>query len=429
MSERKKEVSTRRRFLETGAALGTAAALGAAPAVHVAGDDTVRVGLIGCGSRGTGAALQALNADPGVRLVALADIFADHLASSLKRLRAHKPKQVVVDKDHRFVGFDAYRKVIESADAVLIACSSRFHPIYVKEAIEAGKHVFVEKPHAIDPPGVKVLTEACREAERRRLSVVSGLHRRYDPAIRETMRRVRDGAIGDIVACEVSFMRAPYRVIERKPEWSEIEWQFRTWYHFSWLSGDDVPQSLIHTIDMASWALGEVPPATCHALGGRSASVAPKYGNVFDHNAVVYEYSNGARLYGLNRTQVGCYGEVAFKLMGTKGQAGHGWIDGEKKWRYEGPRIGAYQAEQNEFIRSIRSGKPINNGRYMAQSTLIAIMGQLASYTGRKLKWKEVESAGFSYPPAGKIDFTIDPPVKPGPDGIYPVPVPGKTKI
>ncbi len=424
-----KPTSTRRTFISSASLTATQAAILAAPPVHVAGDDTVKIGLIGCGSRGTGAAAQVLNAHPSVRLVALADIFEDHLAKCRSRLRAHKPEQVLVtERKGGFVGFDAYRKVIEASDAVLIACASRFHPLYLSEAVKAGKHVFVEKPHAIDPPGIRMVLKACEEAKRRKLSVVSGLHRRYSPAIRQTMEKIHEGAIGRIVACEVSFMRAPYRIIERNPAWSEIEWQFRTWYHFNWLSGDDVPQSLVHTIDTALWALGELEPAACHALGGRSASFGMKFGNVFDHNAVVYEFPTGARLYGLNRTQYNCYGEVTFLLMGTKGRAGAGWIDGETKWRYRGPRVNPYQIEQNEFIRSIRSGKPINNGDYMARSTLVAIMGQMASYCGKKLTWKQVNNSKFSYPPKGRIDFTIDPPVKPGPGGLYPVAVPGVTK-
>jgi len=425
--------SSRRDFLKASTAAAGAAALGTLPLarpVHAAGSDTIKLGLIGCGGRGTGAATQALNSDKGARLVAVADIFEDHARNSLKSIENARPGQVAVDRDHCFVGFDAAQKVIDSdIDAVLIACSSRFHPGYLKAGIEAGKHVFVEKPHAIDPPGVHVVLEACEEARKKNLCVVSGLHRRYDPAVRETIKRVKDGAIGRIVAIEVSFMRPPYVIIERNPSWSEIEWQFKTWYHFSWLSGDDVPQSMIHTLDAAEWALGEEKPATAHALAGRSASIATKYGNVFDHASVVFEFKSGVRMYGMVRTQHNCHGEVAFKLFGSKGEATHGRIWGENNWSYQGPNPGGHQNEQTEFMAALRAGKTINNGNYMAQSTLIALMGQMAAYTGKKVTWQQAYDCKYRYPPRdGKIDFSMEPPVKPDEKGIYPVPVPGKTR-
>lgn len=438
MSEPRKTSGTRRRsrrdFLKTSATLVGGAAMSSALAsrsVHAAGSDTIRLGLIGCGERGTGAAIQALNADRGARLIAMADVFEDHLRSSRRRLVERKPEQVTVDDEHRFVGFDGYRQVIESdVDAILIACASRFHPLYLKAAVQAGKHVFLEKPHAIDPPGAHMVRAACEEARERKLSVVSGLHRRYDPAMRETVQRVHDGAIGDIVAAEVSFLRAPYRIIPRDPKWSEIEWQFRTWYHFRWLSGDDVPQSLIHTADAATWALGDAPPLNAHGLGGRSASFGARFGDVFDHSTVVYEYPNGARMYGMVRTQHGCHGEVATKLFGTKGRAVRGRIEGETSWRFEGRNPGGHQQEQTEFLASIRSGKPINNGDYMVRSTLLTILGQMACYTGKKLTWRQVCDSSFSYPPGDGacVDFGVVSPVKPDPDRTYPVPVPGRTE-
>jgi predicted dehydrogenase len=375
--------------------------------------------------------VQALGADRGARVIAMADVFADHVQQSRGQLKERKPDQVAVDDDHCFVGFDAFRKVIESGvDAVLIACASRFHPEYLRACVDAGKHVFVEKPHAIDPPGVHVVKAACEEAAKRNVCVVSGLQRRYEPKVRETMKRILDGAIGDIVAAEVSFMRPPYKVVERDPTWSEMEWQFKTWYHFNWLSGDDVPQSLIHTIDTATWALREEPPVTAHGLAGRSASIATIYGNVFDHHTVVYEYASGVRIYGLLRTQKNCHSEVAVKLFGTRGRALEGRIEGEKTWRYQGKGPGGHQNEQTEFLAALRAGKTINDGDYMARSTMISLLGQLACYTGKKLTWEQINESSFSYPPKdGRIDFTIEPPVKPGPHGIYSVPVPGKTEL
>ena len=424
---------TRRSFLRSSAALAGAAAateLSSRFPVHAAGSDEIRLGLIGCGDRGTGAAIQALKADRGARLIAAADIFEDRLRSSLEAIRGEARDQCAV-KDRGFVGFDGWKKVTESGvDAVLIACASRFHPPYTLAAIEAGKHVFVEKPHAIDPAGVRVVRAAAELAKKKGLSIVSGLHRRYDPAVRETIRRIHDGAIGHIVALEVSFMRAPYKIVPRAEGWSEIEYQFRNWYHFRWLSGDDVPQSLIHTLDIGTWALREETPSSIHGLAGRSASIGNEYGDVFDHHAVVFEYASGARMYGLLRTQHNCHGEVAVKIFGTKGRAAEGWIDGETKWHYEGPNPGGHQQEQTDFLAALRAGRTLNDGDHMARSTLVSVIGQMACYTGKKISWAEALASEFSYPPKeGPVDFTTDPPVKPGPDGIYPVPMPGKTVL
>ena len=436
MSESRKEPnvlrSSRRTFLKASAgALGAATVTQLARPVHAAGSDVIRLGLIGCGDRGTGAALQAMKADPGAHLVAMADIFEDRVEGSHGHLKQQKPDQVKADQAHRFVGFDGFKKVIESdVDAVLIACASRYHPAYLKAGVEAGKHVFVEKPHAIDPAGILVVQAATELAKKKNVCVISGLHRRYDPAVKETIRRIHDGAIGDIVSMEVSFMRAPYKIVPPKAGWSEIEYQFRNWYHFRHLCGDDVPQSLIHTLDIGTWALGEKTPATIHGLAGRSASFGREYGDVFDHHAVVFDYGNGVRMYGLLRTQHNCHGEVAVKISGTKGRAAEGWIEGENKWRYEGPRVGGHQQEQTDFMAMLRAGKVVNNGDYMARSTLLGITGQIACYTGKRIAWKDAVASRFAFPPTeGPCDFTIDPPVKPGPDGQYPVPMPGKTQI
>jgi hypothetical protein len=232
------------------------------------------------------------------------------------------------------------------------------------------------------------------------------------------------------VAAEVTFLRAPYKIVQRDPKWSEMEWQFKTWYHFNWLSGDDVPQSMVHTIDTAQMALKEEAPLSAHGLAGRSASIAMEYGNVFDHHTVVIEYASGVRMYGMVRTQHDCHGEVAVKLFGTKGRALEGRIEGQTNWHYEGPNPGGHQNEQTEFLAALRAGKTINNGTYMARSTLISIMGQLACYSGKKLTWQQMNESKFSYPPReGEISFAMEPPTKPDSSGIYPVPVPGKMPL
>ena len=422
---------SRRQFLKSSAAFSLAAAssdlcLGA----WAAGSDMIRGGLSGCGQRGTGAAINALDADPGARLVAIADLFGDKLQTSLAKIKTKHPDRGAVDADHCFVGFDGYKHVIESSDVVLIACASKFHPRYLKEAIDAGRHVFVEKPHGIDPVGVQVTQNACDLARSKGLCVVSGLHNRFDLGVRETIRRIHDGAIGEVVSMEVNFLRAPYVVVPRQPGWSEIEYQFRNWYHFSWLSGDDVTQSLVHSVDKAAWVMHEQPPLTAHGLGGRSVSFGEEFGDMFDHHAVVYAYENGPRLYAFCRTQAGCHAGVSDTVFGTKGRAEllHYRIVGETNVEIPAPTVSPYLQEQKELFAAIRAGKPINSGDYMAKSTMLAVLGQIACYTGRQLSWKKAVSSDFAFQPVD-ADFRSDPPIKPGPDGLYPVAVPGKTKL
>ncbi len=424
--------SSRRSFLKTSAA-GLALAASASDLsrrVYAAGSDEIKIGLIGCGGRGTGAALDAMRADEGVRLVAMYEIFEDKLQASKKQIQEAMPDQFAVKDDHCFTDFQGYQKVIESGvDAVLIACASMFHPRYMKAAIDAGKHVFVEKPHAIDPAGVRLVREACEEAKRKKLSVVSGLMNRYIPGVQETMKRIHGGAIGEIVTIEENFLRAPYVLVARKPADTEIQYQFRNWYHFSWLSGDDVTQSLVHNLDKSLWAMGEKTPQKAHGLAGRSASFGDIYGDVFDHHAVVYEYDNGAKIYAFCRTQNNCHEGVSDIIQGTKGRCDllQNRIEGETNWQYDGPHDSGYVNEHKVLFQSIRTGKPVVND-YMVNSTMVAILGQLACYSGKQLTWEEAWNSDFHFGPTDG-SFESEPPKKPGPDGNYPIAVPGVTKV
>ncbi len=432
MSERDGRVAGRRSFLKASAASAAAAALSPReiPAVHAAGSGTIKVGMIGCGGRCTGAADDALNAGPDVRLVAMCDIFEHRVKGSLQQLRRTKSEQVKVDPDRCFVGFDGYKKVIECSDVVLIACASKFHARYARAALEAGKHVFVEKPHAIDMAGIRELEAAVRIAREKKLSLVSGLQSRFHPVYREAVKRIHDGAIGEIVATEETFLRGPYVLVARRPGQSEIEYQFSNWYHFCWLSGDDVPQSLVHNMDRTTWAMKEKVPVRAHGLAGRSASFGEIYGDMFDHHTVVYEYANGARAYAMCRTQNNCHGESASKIFGTKGRCilTAGVIEGENSWRYSGPGGNPYRLEQKALMDSIRNGEPINSGDYMINSNIVVIMGQVACYTGKMVTWDQIVKSNFSFGPLDG-NFDMEPPTKPGPDGNYPLPIPGKTKI
>ncbi|MHC4282437.1 MAG: Gfo/Idh/MocA family protein [Planctomycetota bacterium] len=426
--------TTRRKFLKSTAALAGGALankLTTGKVAYAGGSDIIRVGMIGCGGRNTGAAAQALTADPGTRLVAMCDIFMDRVKGKRRILKDQKKDQVTVDDDHCFAGFDGYKHVIEASDVVVIANAAKFHPLHAMTAIKAGKHVFVEKPHGIDPAGLKLLQQAAEIAKQKGLCLVSGLHSRYHLGYAETVKRIQDGAIGDVVAIEENFLRGPYGVIQRKEGLTELQWQCSTQYHFRWLSGDDVPQSLVHNIDRSSWAMGNKAPAKCHGMGGRSSMTEPIYGDVFDHHSVVYEFANGVLIYAFCRTTNGCYNNSSSVVLGSKGKASitGSRIWGETNWRWQG-RCDPYQREHDVLFKAIRSGEPVNNGDYMVRSTMITVMGQISCYTGKEVTWEQINKSDFYHPPKPEdCHDDMEPPVTAGAHGSYPVPKPGFTKM
>ncbi len=399
---------SRRKFVQrsvvvAGSAL-TTKALFARSAVGAA--DLLRIGLIGCGGRGTGAAAQALAADPNVKLVAMGDAFIDHVENSLAKLKAD-PKiagKIDVPAERRFSGFDNYQKVLESGiDVVLLAEPPHFRPKHLKAAIDAGKHVFAEKPVAVDAPGVRSVLATCEEARKKGLSVVSGLCLRYAHGFREAVQRIHDGAIGEITSVQASDFRGPIWVRARQPGWSDLEYQVRNWYYFSWLSGDFIVEQHVHFLDVCSWIMKDQYPVKAIGTGGRQVRTGPDYGNIYDHHSIIYEYANGAKLYGFCRQQSGCHNETGAFAVGTEGRAEisqqRQTISGKNPWKYDGPKNNFYQTEHDELFASIRSGKPINNGDYMSKTTLLAIMGRTASYTGQVVTWEQVINS--------KEDFTL----------------------
>jgi predicted dehydrogenase len=432
---------SRRSFLWQSAAAG-GAVLALHRGAHAAGSDTIRVGLVGCGDRGTGAALNALNADPGVRLVALADAFDNRLQTSLAQLKKLVPERVDVDRERCFVGFDGYKQLIASGvDVVLLASPPHFRPLHVAAAIEAGKHVFAEKPVAVDPAGVRRVQAACELARKKSLNVVSGLCWRYNTLIRETMQRVHDGAIGRVIAAQSTRNVGYLWQRPRKPEWTEMEFQLRNWLYFTWLSGDHIVEGQVHGIDKCSWALGEEQPLRAWGTGGRQVRVESKWGEIFDHHAVVYEYASGARLFALGRQQAGCFNDNSEVLLGTKGRCDlqKGRIEGETNWCYRARPAGAarerdraarpmYQIEHDELFAAIRAGRAINNGHYMCQSTLMAVLGRLVGYTGQQITWEQITRSQLDLSPK---TYALDapPPALPGADGKYSIPTPGVTKF
>ncbi len=399
---------TRRRFVKrtTAAAAGLSVGLMASGNfAYAAGSDTLRIGLIGCGNRGTGAANDCVRSAPGIELVAMGDLFEDRLDQSRKILEEELSKEggtaYRVDDDHAFVGFDAYKRVIESdVDVVLLATPPAFRPQHLRAAIEAGKHVFMEKPVAVDPAGVRSVIESARLAEQKGLAIVAGTQRRHDPAYREAMRRIHDGAIGEVVAGQVYWNQGGLWKYDRKPGMSDAEWQIRNWLYFTWLSGDHIVEQHIHNIDVANWAL-RAHPVRALAVGGRQVRTDPAYGHIFDHFAVEFEYPNGARILSMCRQQDGTPRRIGEHLIGTKGTSdGHRRIRGESEWTYEGENVNPYVQEHANLIASIRAGEPLNEGRRVAESTLSAILGREAAYTGQELTWDEVMNAELSLVPS-----------------------------
>ncbi|MGC4002751.1 MAG: Gfo/Idh/MocA family oxidoreductase [Pirellulales bacterium] len=385
----------RRSFLETAALAGAAVAtLNVSRSAHAAGSDVIRVGLVGCGGRGTGAAVDALKAEPNAKLVALADIFPDQAEKCLKALNAEGSVKGRIDvpQEKLFSGFDAYRQLIDSGVDVVLLCSTpHFRPQHLDYAIKAGKHVFCEKPVAVDSTGVRKVMETCKLAAEKKLNVVSGLCYRYEPAKQAILEQIHTGKIGDIRALQCTYLTGTLWHRGDKPEWSPMEKQIRNWLYYTWLSGDHNTEQHIHSLDKAAWVMRDVPPAKCTGIGGRQVRTDPKWGNIYDHFSVVYEWDNGVKLFASCRQMAGCKNDVNDFIYGTKGTANlmkHSY-EGQESWKFEGQNKNMYAAEHEALFGAIRKGEVINNGKYMCQSTLLAIMGRMSAYTGKEVSWDD----------------------------------------
>ena len=421
----------RRDFLKSTAVAGAAAMGGLAMgrSAHAAGSDVLKVGLVGCGGRGTGAAANALEADTNTKLVALGDVFENQVQNSRKQLQksAGIAPRVAVDDEHCFVGFDAYQKVIDSGvDVVVLGTPPAFRPEQLKACVEAGKHVFCEKPVAVDAPGIRSVLESSRQAKEKNLSIVSGLCWRYHNGVKETMQRLLDGAIGDIKSMQETYLCGMVgRSVEKTPAMSEMEFQMRSWYFFNWISGDFNVEQHVHSLDKASWMMGDKPPVAAWGIGGRQT---PKLGNIYDHFGIVYEYENGVKLHAYCRQQSGCWSDVSDQYIGTKGTVNvlNHTINGENKWRFKGDGGNMYVLEHQALFNAIRSGKPKNDGQYMSISSMLAIMGRMVGYTGKRITW---DQAINSTQKLGLDKYSMDanPPVMPNKDGKYDIAVPGVT--
>ncbi|HEX5220903.1 MAG TPA: Gfo/Idh/MocA family oxidoreductase [Verrucomicrobiae bacterium] len=424
--------TSRRDFLKISAAAGAAIA---APAIlpgrlfGAGNSDTLRVGLVGCGGRGSGAAAQALKADPNVVLTAIGDAFAEPIQNSLKNLREQSPDKVKVTPEKCFAGLDAYQKVIDSGVDVVLLCSPPgFRPVHLEAAIKAGKHVFCEKPVATDAPGVRSVLASAKLAREKSLSLVAGLCWRYDAARREFYKKIHDGAIGEVRSIYATYYTGQVKPMppasQRPREMGDLEWQIRNWYNFTWLSGDGLVEQAVHSVDKISWAMKDQPPLKAIAVGGRQTSNPG--GNIYDHIFVVYEYPDDVRAFLGQRQINNCVNDNSDYLTGTAGFGKiPGWqspvIRGKETWRYRGEKIDMYQQEHNELFASIRSGNPLNDGSWMAHSTLMGIMARMAAYTGQEISWEDALNSKQQLVPE-KLDWKMK-------LEVAPMAVPGFTKL
>ncbi len=416
---------SRRGFLSTTAAAAAGSAL-LAPAVHAAGGDTLKIALVGCGGRGTGAAQNALNADPNVKLVAVADVFPDLAEKGLATVRGVYAAKCDVPPDRVFSGFDAYKQAIDCADVVVLATPPGFRPVHLAYAVDKGKHVFMEKPHAVDAAGARSVIASAKLAQDKGLGLVSGFCYRYDPFKREVMKRVHGGDIGTVHAVHSAFLTGElWTRASKTNDPAEMEYQLRMWYYFTWLSGDFIVEQACHNVDKIAWAMNGKLPIAATGLGGRQVRTDPKFGNIWDHFAVVYEYENDAKAFLHCRQHGNTQGGTVDTIYGTGGvaQLMKHTVDG-KAGKYTPPGKydygQMYQQEHDELFASIRAGKPVNDGVASAHSTLMAIMGREAAYTGQRVTWDQLMKSNQALAPANPAF---------GPHPVPPVARPGVTKL
>jgi predicted dehydrogenase len=414
---------SRRDFIRTTTAATLGLSLGPMiPGAHAAGTDAIRIGLIGCGGRGTGAVLNAFDAADGVKLVAMGDAFADRLESSLSQISKDHAAQVDVPADRRFTGFDAYKSVLATdANYVILATPPGFRPIHLEAAIAAGKHIFTEKPVAVDGPGIRKVFALADQAKTKGLGVAAGTQRRHQTGYLETLKRIQDGAIGKIVAARCAWNQGFLWKKDREPQWSDVEWQLRNWLYFTWLSGDHIVEQHVHNIDVVNWAMG-THPVLAHGMGGRQVRTGPEWGHIFDHFSIDYEYPGDVHLHSQARQIQGCEGSVSEALVGDRGQCqvDRYTVTGAKAWKFEGKDNAPYVQEHTDFIASLRAGKPLNELKNVTESTLTAIMGRMAAYTGQPVSWDQALNSSEALMP---VNLTF------GPMEVPPVAVPGRTKL
>jgi len=429
-SKIEKNVS-RRTFIKNSAYISGGAILSAHTGKLFASDsDQLGIALIGCGDRGTFDLVRCLNSSPGVALVAMADMFRDKVDQSLRMVEdAIKDKEKIkVTPDTTYLGFDAYEKVLAMKDVnlVLLSTPPGFRPQMTRAAIEAGKNVFMEKPGAVDPVGVRSLLKTTELATSKGLSIAAGFQQRWMPQYIELINHAKNGRIGQITSAHAYWAgdMVKWHWEPRKPEWSDMEWQIRCWPYFTWLSGDCYVEQIVHNLDVMNWMMGSTP-VSCFGMGGRAVRTGPEFGNIYDHFTVEYEYPNGIRNLAMSSQMLGTTNRVSNRIEGTEGwgtvNRATAKIVGKNAYQYDGEPKSAEEALFAALIKGIREGKPMNDGKIVAEATMTAIMGRTSAYTGRELKWDWIMNAS-------KLDLT-PPKYEMGPLPVSPVPLPGQTPL
>jgi len=424
--------SSRRLFLKNSSTIAAGAAILGASArtVHAAGSDEIKFAVVGCGGRGSGAAQQIMNTKGNVKLVAVADSFEQNATGMLKSLSKPYKDKIDVPEDRVFTGLDAYKKAIDTeCDLVVIATPPGFKPQQFEYAVNKGKHIFCEKPVATDAPGVRRFLDSVEESKKKNLMVAIGLQRRHEPCYMETIKRIHDGAIGDVICQRVYWNGGGIWYRNRTADQTEMAFQTNNWYHFNWLSGDQICEQHIHNLDVGCWVKNAFP-VECNGMGGHQEREGGdgKKSQIFDHTFCEYTFADGSKMFSQGRHLAGGWNQVNEFAHGTKGSATpSGKIDGPNAWEFKGKSPNGHQQEQHDMIEALMAGDIYNEGEYGAKSTFTAILGREACYSGKVIMWDELWEKGRNLAP-GIDDYTLDsvPPTVPDADGKYFVPTPGK---
>lgn len=438
----KKNVETdlqRRDFLKTSAVVagGTMLSGIVVPGAYAAGSDVIKVAVVGCGGRGTGAAFDAIASGANIKIVALADAFKDRLEECYKSLMNRHADKMAVGEEQKFVGFDAYKQAIPLADVVILASSPGFRPMHFEEAVRLGKHVFMEKPVAVDVPGARKVLAAAAEAKRKKLNVVVGLQRRYQRNYREGVKRIQEGLIGDIVSGQVYWNSGGVWLRPRQAGQTEMEYQMRNWYYFNWLCGDHIVEQHVHQLDVANWVKGSYP-VSFQGTGSRAWRTGKDHGEIYDNHSVEMTYADGSVIYSQCRHFEGTFSRVDETFQGTKGRiymhAGNHTIirdlAGNVLYNHQGRGdANPYQHEHVELFDTIAKGEyKHEDAEYGAYSTLTGILGRLATYSGQVIKWEDALNSNIDLMPE-RLAWDALPKVLPNADGYYPYAIPGQTVV
>jgi len=432
--------TSRRDFLRksTAAAAGTALAggLSVARSAHAQGSDVIKIALVGCGGRGTGAAVNALNnkATSNVKLVAMADAFRARLDSSLRAIQSRCKDKVDVPDERKFIDLDCHEGVMEcDVDMVLLCSPPGFRPMQFEAAVKAGKHAFMEKPVATDSPGVRKIMAANEEARKKGLAVAVGHHLRHEQKHIEVVKRIHAGEIGDLKYTRAYFNSGGVWVRPRKPDQTEMQYQVMNWYYFTWLGGDHIVEQHVHDLDACNWINGDMHPVEANGMGGRQVRMGKEHGEIFDHHCVEFTYENGVKMFSQCRHQPGCWGSFSEHAHGTKGSAniqGHGTstlnVDGKEPMSWRRTADG-HQTEHDDLFAALTAGKPYNEGDHGAASTMTAILGRMATYSGKIVKWDEALDSQLDLTPKN-LAWDADTLVRPNAEGFYACAMPGVTK-